>query len=107
MDFAHITNGIQMRRAAKRDRSESAVVCAVEAAGWDVYRHLPVDLLCIKGGRIALLECKTPTKTGKIPKRKDQQEQNEFCERHNIPRVGTAAQALEALGESFTYFGAK
>jgi hypothetical protein len=92
-----------MRRAAKRDQSEPGIVSALESAGWEVYRHLPVDLLAIKGGVIRLLEAKTPTKTGRIPKRKDQPKQNEFCERHGIPRVGTAEQALEALGEN--YFG--
>jgi hypothetical protein len=94
-----------VRRAAKRDQSEPAIVVALKAAGYEVYDRLPVDLLCIKAGKIALVEVKTPSKTGRIPKRKDQQEQNEFCERHGIPRVGTPLQALEALGESLTYFG--
>jgi hypothetical protein len=93
-----------MRRAAKRDQSEQAIVKVLRAAGWEV--HIigqPVDLLAIKGGVIRLLEAKTPTKTGRIPKRKDQPKQNEFCERHGIPRVGTPEAALEALGEN--YFG--
>jgi hypothetical protein len=93
-------------RARKVDQSQNAIVTALRACGWEVhFIGQPVDLLAIKNGQIRLLEAKTPTKTGRIPKRRDQQEQNEFCERHGIPRVGTASQALEALGESLTYFG--
>jgi hypothetical protein len=94
------------RYARKVDATQEAIVTALRACGWEVHCiGRPVDLLCIKGERIRLLEAKTPTKTGRIPKRRDQQEQNEFCERHGIPRVGTPLQALEALGETLTYFG--
>jgi hypothetical protein len=94
--------------ARKVDTTQQAIVTALRACGWEVHViEEPVDLLCIKGGRKELLEVKTPTKSGRIPKRRDQQEQNEFCERTNTPRVATPSQALEALGECLTYFGEK
>lgn len=97
-----------MRYARKTDTSQQAIVAALRACGWEVHIIAePVDLLCIKGERIRLLECKTPTKTGRIRKRRDQGMQNEFCERHGIPRVATPEGALQALGEAFTFFGEK
>lgn len=93
-------------RARKVDQTQATIVSAIRACGWECHIiEEPVDLLCIKGTTIKLLECKTPTKTGRLPKRKDQQGQNDFCERTNTPRVGTPQAALEALGERLTFGG--
>ena len=89
---------------AKRDKSEPAIVDALEKAGWEVHRELPVDLLLLKrvGNtvRIRLLEGKTPvTKAGKAKKRKDQEKQDAFCERWGVPKPTTPFEALLAVGE--------
>jgi hypothetical protein len=78
---------------------------ALERAGWEVHRELPVDLLCLKrvGNtvKVRLLECKTPhTKGGKARKRKDQPEQLAFCERWEVPKPTCAFEALLAVGET-------
>jgi hypothetical protein len=90
--------------ARKRDASEPAIVDAIEQAGWEVHRELPVDLLCLKRIRgqvvIRLLENKTPaTKAGKARKRKDQEEQDAFCKRWDVPKPTTPFEALLAVGE--------
>lgn len=95
------------RRAAKRDVSEPAIVEALERAGWEVHRELPVDLLCLKRSgdtvKVRLLECKTPhTKGGKARKRKDQPDQIAFCERWQVEKPTSAAEALLAVGEKIT-----
>jgi hypothetical protein len=79
-------------------------VAALERAGWEVHRELPVDLLCLKrvGNvvKVRLLECKTPQgKAGKARKRKDQPEQLAFCERWNVDKPTSAFEALLAVGE--------
>ena len=96
-----------MRRAAKRDAAEPSMVGALEKAGWEVHRALPVDLLCLKRIRgyvvIELLEAKTPaTKAGKACKRKDQEAQDEFCRRWDIRKPTTPMEALLAVGEKVT-----
>jgi Holliday junction resolvase len=51
-----------MRRAAKRDASEAAIVAALRTAGWSVeFLNLTdgPDLLIGKPGRCLLIECKT------------------------------------------------
>ena len=54
-----------MRRAAKRDTSEAAIVQYLRKAGWSVLQ-LSVkdgpDILCGKHGVNVLLECKTGTR---------------------------------------------
>jgi hypothetical protein len=51
-----------MRWAYNRDKAEKPVVATLEAAGWLVYRMngagLP-DLLCVRSGRVVLLEVKS------------------------------------------------
>lgn len=85
------------------DFSQAEIIAALEKAGYEVYRQLPVDLLVRKrsNGRLALLECKTATgKRNPTAKwRRDQETQNEFCRRTNTPRVTTAEEALRALGD--------
>jgi hypothetical protein len=95
------------RRAAKRDVVEPAIVAALERAGWEVHRELPVDLLCLKrvGNtvRVRLLECKSPQgKAGKARKRTDQPEQLAFCERWEVPKPTSAFEALLACGEEIS-----
>lgn len=90
---------------AKRDESEPAIVEALEAAGWEVHRELPIDLLCLKqiNGKfhVKLLECKTARGKRK-PKAvidKRQETQNAFCERWNISKPTNADEALLAVEE--------
>jgi hypothetical protein len=53
-----------VRRAARVDATQAAIVSALRAAGCKVWViGLPVDLLVGKAGRTVLVECKT--KTGK------------------------------------------
>jgi Holliday junction resolvase len=47
------------RYAKKRDKSEPEIVEALQAAGFKVWRELPVDLLAYRAGRFYVLECKT------------------------------------------------
>lgn len=87
------------RYRAKRDHSEPAIKEALEKAGFKVWDWLPVDLLVFRPDTgIRLLENKTPTKTGKRRKRKDQQEQDEFIRLTGTPVALTAEEALRALG---------
>lgn len=91
---------------AKRDAVEPEIVAALEKAGWEVHRELPVDLLCLKraGDRIQvrLLECKTPRgkKQPKAVLDKRQQRQMEFCLRWDVPKPTSAMEALLAVGET-------
>lgn len=93
---------------AKRDEAEPAIVEALEKAGWEVHRELPVDLLCLKRDgdtvKVRLLEAKT-ARGKKKPKAildKRQVKQNEFCERWNIDKPTSAFEALLACGEVIT-----
>lgn len=95
----------KFRRDAKRDIAEPAIVSALQKAGWEVHRDLPVDLLCIKhrDGKLILklVEVKTPRgkKNPKVVIDKRQKAQLEFLERHKIPRTCTPFEALLAVGE--------
>lgn len=85
--------------ARKRDDSEKDIVEALEKAGFRVWRELPVDLLVYRPDiGIRLLENKTPTKTGKRRKRKDQKAQEEFIRLTGTPVVLTPEAALRVLG---------
>jgi hypothetical protein len=87
------------RYAKKRDTSEPEIVQALEKAGYHVWRELPVDLLVWRPDMgFALLENKTPTKTGKRRKRTDQKAQDEFVKLTGTPVVLTPEDALRALG---------
>jgi hypothetical protein len=91
-----------VRRYAKRtDQTQASIVKALRRAGWHVWViHEPVDLLCWKPGRgFRVLECKTPTKGGRIRIRKDQAAQNGFIELTGTPRVADPFEALLKLGE--------
>lgn len=90
---------------AKRDAVEPEIVEALEKAGWEVHRELPVDLLCLKRAgnavKVRLLECKTPygKKKPKAIVDKRQQKQLEFCLRWDISKPTSAMEALLAVGE--------
>lgn len=105
--------------AKKRDLSEPAIVEALEARGFEIHKSLPVDLLALKwvtfeqlqraterrNGRfrlVTLVECKTPKKSGKAPKRNDQQEQSEFCDRWSVVKATRPMDALLMVGERVT-----
>lgn len=92
-------------QVTRRDASEPSIVDALEKAGWEIWKRLPTDLLCLKRIRgelvVKLVEVKTP-KGKKNPKAvidKRQVEQNEFLARHEIPRTCTPIDALKAVGE--------
>lgn len=91
-----------MRYALRKDESQDAIVKAIRAAGWLCFvMHEPCDLLCWKQGKgWRVLECKTPTKTGKRRKRLDQKVQDQFLELTKTPVVLTPFDALLALGET-------
>ena len=97
------------RRAAKRDTAEATVIAALRKAGALVYTELPCDaLVYVPGDRFAgnpnawphwrTLEIKTPTKSGKRRKRKDQPAQDSFLSETGTPVVCTPEEALRALG---------
>jgi hypothetical protein len=90
-----------VRYALRKDESQPAIVKAIRAAGWLCFvQHEPCDLFCWKEGKgWRSLECKTPTKTGKRRKRKDQLTQEEFLLLTKTPVVMTPFEALLALGE--------
>lgn len=96
------------RHDAKRDQAEPAIVEALEQAGWEVHRELPVDLLCLKREgdhvRVKLLEAKTPRgkKKPKAVLDKRQVKQNEFCERWEVEKPTNPLEALLAVGEVVT-----
>ena len=53
-----------MRRAAKRDRSEKAIIETLRVSGWSVLQLSMAngpDLLAAKHGQAVLIECKTGT----------------------------------------------
>ena len=83
-----------MRRAAKRDLAEPAIVAALEAAGAVVFRHLPVDLLIHYRDRWQLLEIKTP---GSHPDAR-QRAQQAFLRSTGTKIAKTPEEALRALG---------
>ena len=90
-----------MKYAARRDLSEPAIVAALEAAGCSVYRKLPVDLLVwhprFGKNNFMLVEVKSPQKRGERRSRKDQPEQDAFCQKHGVPYVVSAEAAVGML----------
>ena len=86
------------RHAARRDAAEPDIVKALHAAGFRTWRHLPVDLLVWRADRgFAVLEVKTPTRTGKRRSRRDQEAQAAFIADTGCPVVLTPLDALQAL----------
>lgn len=89
-------------RRHRTDLSQQPIVKDLRKMGYFVeIIGEPTDLLCRHfswpPNTWKLLECKTPTKTGKLRKRKDQPEQDDFCMRHGVPKVLTVEDALKAL----------
>jgi len=85
----------------KRDKSEPAIVKALQDAGYEVFRQMRVDLAIRRRywepGVVLLLEAKTPVNKrngARIDKR--QKAQIEFVKQVGVPRVTTPAMALEA-----------
>jgi len=87
-----------MRRAAKRDIAEPAIVKALEQVGAKVYRSLPIDLLVHFRGRFFCLEVKTPGEPKHSSKRCLGQDQ--FIAETLTPIVKTASEAIEAITRS-------
>lgn len=89
-------------RRHRSDLSQQSIVKELRKLGYFVeIIEEPVDLLVRHlswpPNIWKVLECKTPTKTGKLRPRKDQPEQDEFCMRHGVPKVLTLDDAIEAL----------
>lgn len=107
------------RYDAKRDQSEPKIVEALEKAGWEVERELPIDLICLKrvsveqllrsltrfddGSVLAIVLQEAKTARGKKnPKAvldKRQVKQNEFVAKWRITKPTTPVEALLAVGE--------
>lgn len=88
------------RFAVKRDRAEPAIVDALEAAGWLVWRlDTPCDLLCYRKDRgFRTLEVKTGKgKSLRVVKDKRQKAQTDFLLLTGTPIVRTPEEALRAL----------
>lgn len=85
----------------RKDLSEPEIVKDLAKTGYRTWDKLPDDRLVWhpKFGRnwFRLLSIKTPDAKGKIRKRADQAEQDQFCELTGTPRVTTTEQALAAL----------
>ena len=83
------------RHDARRDDTEPAIIEALEAAGWLVWRDLPVDLLCYHPAldTFKTLECKSEDKP-LVPKKG---KQLEFVMATGCPIVKTPEAALAAL----------
>lgn len=85
--------------ARKIDTTQTAIVNAVRAAGWQVFFiREPADLLCFKAGIWRVLECKSPRNKRGDPKRdKRQAKQDAFLAATNTPCVTTPEAALAEL----------
>lgn len=89
---------------AQRDANEPDIVDAIEAAGCQVWRELPVDLLVRvprdPPGVLRTLEVKVlqGKRNPKVVLDKRKVAQAEFCRDTGTAYVTSAEQALEALG---------
>jgi len=94
---------------AKRDAAEPDIVKALEAAGCTVWRELVVDLIVRvhtdPPGVLRMMEVKTPTPSGKLPRDKRREAQEAFIAATGTPVVGTPEQALSALRIAFDETG--
>lgn len=79
--------------ASHRDQNEPAIIEALEKAGAQVWRKLPVDLLYKFRGRWGVMEVKDPAKMN----RKDQPDQDAFIAQTGCPKVSTPQEAIEAI----------
>lgn len=92
------------RRAKKRDKSEPAIIQALEQANFEVWiLDKPCDLAVRRDswppGIFQLLEVKTPYgKQQKARRDNRQEEQIAFLERTGTPVVTTPMEALRAIG---------
>jgi hypothetical protein len=88
------------RYARKRDLAEPEIVGALQAAGFQVWRDLPVDLLVRDPkwlqGVFRCLEVKTP---GLGTHESERERQTEFIRVTGTPIVKTPVEALQAVGE--------
>lgn len=82
-----------------KDISEPKIREALEEAGFEVWDHLPCDLLAFRPDKgVKLIECKTPDDKGRRRKRYDQKTQEEFLARTGTPVALTPEEALRAVG---------
>ena len=85
------------RYAARRDRSEGAIVDALETAGCDVLRATDIDLIVGRAGLNWLLECKSPGRASESRMR-PLQKRLRASWRGQYSIVTTPAEALRAVG---------
>jgi hypothetical protein len=87
-----------MRWAAKRDANEDPIVTALELKGWTVFKlsspGIP-DLLCIRRGRVVLLEVKTPK--GELEPAQVKTFQRMKAAGYHVAVVRTPSEAVEAV----------
>ena len=87
-----------MRRAAKRDTAEPAIVAALEAIGCRVYRQLEADLLIHRAiwgdGWFRVQEVKDP----KAYTDKRQKKQAAFLAATGVSKIRTPEDALRDVG---------
>lgn len=86
----------------RSDTVKDQIVKGLRKCGYKVWIiERPADLLVGWGNpphlELRMLEVKTPTKTGKRRKRKDQEEQDLFLAETGTPIVMSVEQALEAI----------
>jgi hypothetical protein len=90
-----------MRWAAARDANEAPIVQALELKGWSVFKlsspGMP-DLLCIRRGRMVLLEVKTPK--GELKPAQVKTFQRMKAAGYGVAIVRTPSEAVEAVAEA-------
>lgn len=94
--------GFKRKQITRRDKSESGIVKALRAAGYDVFHDLKTDLAVRKryweAGVFKLMEAKTPkNKRNEAHIDKRQKAQIAFLKQTGVPRVTTPEMALEAV----------
>lgn len=95
------------RHARRSDTTQSSIVSELRTRGYIVIIiGRPTDLLVRHPtwphNVWRLLECKSPTPKGRLRLRKDQEEQQKFCEEHRVPYAISAVEALQLMGERLT-----
>lgn len=96
------------RHARRADSTQQTIVSELRARGYIVIIiGRPTDLLVRHPSWPhniwRLLECKSPSgKQQKLKLRKDQEDQQKFCETHRVPYALGAIEALQLMGERLT-----
>lgn len=89
-------------RAKKRDKSEAGIVQALRKCGYMVWLLDQPDDLLVWHPRFGqnwfrMISAKTLDAKGRLPKRRDQAEQDAFVAMTGTPRVGSPEHAIAAM----------